>query len=100
MTAKLLDGKAVAAQIRSEVGEHVRSLADRGVTPGLAAVLVGDDEPSKIYVAGKQKASAEVGIHSERLDLPADISQRELIERIRGLNRDPTVHGILVQLPL
>jgi methylenetetrahydrofolate dehydrogenase (NADP+)/methenyltetrahydrofolate cyclohydrolase len=100
MTAKILDGKAVAAQIRSEVAERVKALAPRGVTPGLTAVLVGDDEPSKIYVGGKQKASAEVGIHSERLDLPAEISQGELIEHIQVLNRDPAVHGILVQLPL
>jgi methylenetetrahydrofolate dehydrogenase (NADP+) / methenyltetrahydrofolate cyclohydrolase len=100
MSAKILDGKAIAAQVRGEVAERVKALADRGVTPGLAAVLVGDDEPSKIYVGGKQKASAEVGIHSERLDLPGDISQAELIQRIDRLNRDPAVHGILVQLPL
>ena len=100
MSAKILDGKAIAAQVRGEVAERVKALADRRVTPGLAAVLVGDDEPSKIYVGGKQKASAEVGIHSERLDLPGDISQAELIQRIDRLNRDPAVHGILVQLPL
>jgi methylenetetrahydrofolate dehydrogenase (NADP+)/methenyltetrahydrofolate cyclohydrolase len=100
MSAKILDGKAIAAQVRGEVAERVKALADRGVTPGLAAVLVGDDEPSKIYVGGKQKASAEVGIHSERLDLPGDLSQAELIQRIDRLNRDPAVHGILVQLPL
>jgi len=100
MTAKILDGKLIAAEIRAEVAERVKALADRAVTPGLAAVLVGDDEPSKIYVSGKQKASAEVGIHSERLDLPKDISQAELIEQIERLNQDPGVHGILVQLPL
>jgi methylenetetrahydrofolate dehydrogenase (NADP+) / methenyltetrahydrofolate cyclohydrolase len=100
MTAKILDGKSVAGAVRAEVAERVKSLSDRGVTPGLAAVLVGEDEPSKIYVGGKQKASAEVGIHSERLDLPADISQQDLIEQIERLNRDPDVHGILVQLPL
>ncbi len=100
MTAKILDGKLIAAEIRAEVAERVKALADRAVTPGLAAVLVGDDEPSKIYVGGKQKASAEVGIHSERLDLPKDISQAELIEQIERLNQDPAVHGILVQLPL
>lgn len=100
MTAKILDGKAVAAQIRGEVAQRVKALADRGVTPGLAAVLVGDDEPSKIYVGGKQKASAEVGIHSERLDLPADVSQAKLVEQIDRLNQDPAVHAILVQLPL
>src|SRR5207247_1903497 len=100
MTAKLLDGKAVAAEVRGEMAERVKALAGRGVTPGLAAVLVGDDEPSKIYVGGKQKASAEVGIHSERLDLPGDISQTELIEQIERLNQDHAVHGILIQLPL
>jgi methylenetetrahydrofolate dehydrogenase (NADP+)/methenyltetrahydrofolate cyclohydrolase len=100
MTAKILDGKSTAAAVRAEVAERVKSLADRGITPGLTAVLVGDDEPSKIYVGGKQKASAEVGIHSERLDLPGDISQQELIRQIEELNRDTSVHGILVQLPL
>jgi methylenetetrahydrofolate dehydrogenase (NADP+)/methenyltetrahydrofolate cyclohydrolase len=100
MTARILDGKAVAAQVRAEVSERVKALADRGITPGLAAVLVGDDEPSRIYVGGKQKASAEVGIRSERLDLPAEVSQAELIEHIHRLNGDPAVHGILVQLPL
>ena len=100
MSAKILDGKAVAAQVRAEVAERVKSLADRGVTPGLAAVLVGDDEPSKIYVGGKQKASAEVGIDSQRLDLPGHTSQAGLIQEVEKLNRDPSVHGILVQLPL
>lgn len=100
MTARIIDGKAVAAEVRAEVADRVRALVDRGVTPGLAAVLVGDDEPSKIYVGGKQKASAEVGIHSERLDLPADITQDDLISRVQQLNSDPAVHGILVQLPL
>lgn len=100
MTAKLIDGKAIAAEVRAEVTGRVKALVDRGVTPGLAAVLVGDDEPSRIYVGGKQKASAEVGINSERLDLSGDISQADLIERVRRLNEDPAVHGILVQLPL
>jgi methylenetetrahydrofolate dehydrogenase (NADP+)/methenyltetrahydrofolate cyclohydrolase len=100
VTARIIDGKAVAAEVRAEVAGRVRALIDQGVTPGLAAVLVGDDEPSKIYVGGKQKASAEVGIHSERLDLPADIAQADLITRVRQLNADPAVHGILVQLPL
>jgi methylenetetrahydrofolate dehydrogenase (NADP+) / methenyltetrahydrofolate cyclohydrolase len=100
MTAKILDGKAIAAGVRAEVAERVKALVDRAVTPGLAAVLVGDDEPSKIYVGGKQKAAAEVGIHSERMDLPGDVSQAELIDQIERLNRDPGVHGILVQLPL
>jgi methylenetetrahydrofolate dehydrogenase (NADP+)/methenyltetrahydrofolate cyclohydrolase len=100
MTARVIDGKAMAADIRAEVAERVRALNDRGVTPGLAAVLVGDDEPSRIYVGAKQKASAEVGIHSERHELPGDVPERDLLDLIERLNRDPAVHGILVQLPL
>jgi methylenetetrahydrofolate dehydrogenase (NADP+) / methenyltetrahydrofolate cyclohydrolase len=100
VTARVIDGKAMAAEIRSEVAERVKALAGGGVTPGLAAVLVGDDEASRIYVGAKQKACAEVGIHSERYDLPGDVSQDELLEVIRRLNADPAVHGILVQLPL
>ena len=100
MTARVIDGKAMAAEIRGEVAERVRALAGRGVTPGLAAVLVGEDEPSRIYVGAKQKASAEAGIHSERHELPGDATQEELLSLIRRLNEDPNVHGILVQLPL
>ena len=100
VTATIIDGKSIAAQVRAEVAERVQKLGDRGVTPGLAAVLVGDDEPSKIYVGGKQKAAAEVGIHSERLDLPGEVSLESLMAEIENLNRDPSVHGILVQLPL
>jgi methylenetetrahydrofolate dehydrogenase (NADP+) / methenyltetrahydrofolate cyclohydrolase len=100
VTARVIDGKAMAADIRSEVAERVKALAGVGVIPGLAAVLVGDDEASRIYVGAKQKACAEVGIHSERYDLPGDVSQDELLELIRRLNADPAVHGILVQLPL
>jgi methylenetetrahydrofolate dehydrogenase (NADP+)/methenyltetrahydrofolate cyclohydrolase len=90
----------MAAEIRAETAARVRGLAARGITPGLAAVLVGDDDASRIYVGAKQKACAEVGIHSERHDLPGDISQSDLLALIRGLNEDPAVHGILVQLPL
>jgi len=100
MTATLIDGKAIAAEIRSEVADRVARLGERGVRPGLAAVLVGDDEPSKIYVGGKQKACAEVGIHSERFDLPAETTQGALEALMARLNADPAVHGILVQLPL
>jgi methylenetetrahydrofolate dehydrogenase (NADP+) / methenyltetrahydrofolate cyclohydrolase len=100
VTARVIDGKAMAADIRSEVAERVKALAGVGVIPGLAAVLVGDDEASRIYVGAKQKACAEVGIHSERYDLPGDVSQDELLELIRRLNADAAVHGILVQLPL
>jgi methylenetetrahydrofolate dehydrogenase (NADP+)/methenyltetrahydrofolate cyclohydrolase len=99
VTARIIDGRQISADIRAEVAERVRTLAARGVVPGLAAVLVGEDGPSKIYVGGKQKASAEVGIRSERLDLPQDVSQADLIGEIERLNADPAVHGILVQLP-
>ncbi len=100
MTATIIDGKKISADIRAEVAGRVKALSERGITPGLAAVLVGDDEPSKIYVGGKQKASAEVGIHSERLDLPGSITQQELIGEVERLSAAPSVHGILVQLPL
>jgi len=100
VTARIIDGKAIAAQVRSEVGERVAALKQRGVTPGLAAVLVGDDPASKIYVDGKQRDCAEAGIESERFELPDDITQEKLIAEVQRLNEDPAVHGILVQLPL
>ncbi|MGH2572886.1 MAG: bifunctional 5,10-methylenetetrahydrofolate dehydrogenase/5,10-methenyltetrahydrofolate cyclohydrolase [Actinomycetota bacterium] len=100
MTAKIIDGKSIAAAVRAEVAARVRALADRGVIPGLTAILVGDDPASKIYVDAKQKASAEAGIRSDRLDLAAEITQQAIIREIERLNRDPEVHGILVQLPL
>jgi methylenetetrahydrofolate dehydrogenase (NADP+) / methenyltetrahydrofolate cyclohydrolase len=100
VTARILDGKAVAAQIRSEVSERVRALSERGITPGLAAVLVGDDQASRIYVGQKHKACADVGIRSEQVDLPAYVTEHELLATVRRLNRDPEIHGIIVQLPL
>ena len=100
MTARTLDGRAVAAQIRSEVSERVRALSERGVTPGLAAVLVGDDQGSRIYVGAKHKACADVGIRSEQVDLPSYVTEGELMATLRRLNRDPEIHGIIVQLPL
>ncbi len=100
MTARILDGKAIAADIRSEVAERVRALSERGVTPGLAAVLVGDEQASRIYVGAKHKACSDVGIRSEQVDLPAYVTEHELMATIRRLNRDPDIHGIIVQLPL
>ena len=100
MTARVIDGTAMAADIRGEVAERVAGLAARGVTPGLAAVLVGDDEPSRIYVGAKERACAEVGIRSERHELPGEASEDDLLELVRRLNGDTAVHGILVQLPL
>ncbi len=100
MTARTLDGRAVSAQIRSEVSERVQALSERGVTPGLAAVLVGDDQASRIYVGAKHKACADVGIRSEQIDLPAYVTEGELLATLRRLNRDPDIHGIIVQLPM
>ena len=78
MTARILDGKAVAGQIRTEVADRVRALSERGVTPGLAAVLVGDDQASRIYVGSKHKACADVGIRSEQVDMPVYVTEGEL----------------------
>jgi len=100
VTARILDGKATSAQVRSEVAERVRALSDKGIIPGLAAVLVGDDPASRIYVGQKHKACADVGIRSEQVDLPAYVTEHELLATIRRLNRDPEIHGIIVQLPL
>jgi methylenetetrahydrofolate dehydrogenase (NADP+)/methenyltetrahydrofolate cyclohydrolase len=100
VTARILDGKATSAQVRSEVAERVQALSDKGIIPGLAAVLVGDDPASRIYVGQKHKACADVGIRSEQVDLPAYVTEHELLATIRRLNRDPEIHGIIVQLPL
>ncbi len=100
MTARILDGKATSAQIRTEVAERVQALSGKGIIPGLAAVLVGDDAASRIYVGQKHKASADVGIRSEQVDLPAYVTEHELLATIRRLNRDPEIHGVIVQLPL
>jgi methylenetetrahydrofolate dehydrogenase (NADP+)/methenyltetrahydrofolate cyclohydrolase len=100
VSATILDGKAIAAQIRTEISERVQALADRGVQPGLAAVLVGDDEGSRIYLGSKHKACADVGMRSEQLDLPSYTTEGQLLATIRRLNRDPEIHGIIVQLPV
>lgn len=97
MSATIIDGKAVAARVRAEVAEEVARL---DVVPGLATVLVGDDPASHIYVGGKHRASAEVGITSIRHDLPADTSEAEVLELVARLNADPAVSGIIVQLPV
>lgn len=101
MTAIILDGKAIAARIQQEVAEAVAKMkAEHGITPGLAAILVGDNPASQMYVKMKRNRCAEVGIQSFGYELPGDISQQELERIIRELNADPKVHGILVQLPL
>jgi methylenetetrahydrofolate dehydrogenase (NADP+)/methenyltetrahydrofolate cyclohydrolase len=100
MSAEIIDGKAIAAEIRSEVAGRVRGLAESGIVPGLATVLVGDDPASKIYVSSKHKACAEVGIRSWDHHLDTDTTQDELLELVNRLNADDEVHGILVQIPL
>ena len=99
--AILIDGKAVAAEIRGQVAGEVADLvAERGTPPGLATVLVGDDPASQIYIAGKHRACEEVGMASVGRELPADTSQQELLAVVSELNADPAVSGIIVQLPL
>lgn len=100
MSARILDGKAAAAQVLGQVAEKVRVLKDRGVVPGLATVLVGDDPASKVYVGQKIKKCEAAGMRSIHVPLPAGIGQTELLSEIGRLNRDPHVHGIIVQLPL
>ena len=101
MIAEVIDGAAIAAEIRAEVADRVRAhLAAGGATPQLTAVLVGDDPASATYVRNKARACEEVGLDAQTLTPPADISQHELLEIVRGLNADPVVSGILVQLPL
>lgn len=101
MPAQILDGKAVAAAIRQELAEETsRLVAAGGPTPGLVAVLVGDDPASQVYVRNKEKAAQAIGFAGEVIRLPANTSQSQLLNEIDRLNRDATVHGILVQLPL
>src|SRR5688500_2466313 len=100
MAAKILDGKALAARIRAGLAEEAKGLAARGVQPGLAVVLVGEDPASQIYVRNKTKACAEAGFRTFDHKLSADTSEAALLELVRALNADPQVDGILVQLPL
>jgi len=100
VTAQILDGKATAAAIKRELAERVAKLAEQGVVPGLGTVLVGDDPGSRWYVNGKHKDCAEVGIHSIRVDLPAEAEQAEVEAAIARLNADPGCTGYIVQLPL
>lgn len=101
MPAKIIDGKAIAAKLRAEYHARVDQLkSQHGVTPGLAVVLVGDNPASRAYVRTKIKACHEAGIRSELIELPAQASEAQLLERIETLNIDPATHGILVQLPL
>ncbi len=100
MTARVLDGTAIAQTIRTEVAAQVAKLSAQGQKPGLAAVLVGEDPASAVYVRSKGKACEEAGMHSVILRLPANTSEAELLETVDRLNADQQIHGILVQLPL
>ena len=101
MTAFIIDGKAMALQIRQEVAEAAANFkAESGVTPGLAAILVGDDPASQVYVRNKGRACDEAGLFNEIFNLPADVAEAELMDLVQRLNGDDRFHGILVQLPL
>ncbi len=100
MPAAIIDGKKLAEDIRADLAGRVRALAAKGVVPGLAVILVGEDPASVSYVTGKEKACAEAGMKSFERRLPADTAEEELLAVVRAFNDDPAVHGILVQLPL
>jgi methylenetetrahydrofolate dehydrogenase (NADP+) / methenyltetrahydrofolate cyclohydrolase len=100
VTAKVIDGKAVSQKIKAEVKKRVDALSEKGVTPGLAVVLIGDNSASHTYVKNKKKTCESLGMRSDLHQFSESISEAELLETIRNLNRDPGVHGILVQLPL
>ena len=97
---KIIDGKAIAAEIREEIAADVVTLKEQGVTPGLAVVLVGEDPASRVYVTMKEKACEKAGIFSDEHKLPAETTEAQLLALIEELNNDPRIDGILVQLPL
>ncbi|MDD6031402.1 MAG: bifunctional methylenetetrahydrofolate dehydrogenase/methenyltetrahydrofolate cyclohydrolase FolD [Kiritimatiellae bacterium] len=101
MSATIIDGRKLAADTRAEIAAGVAALkAEKGVTPGLAVILVGDNPASVSYVTAKEKACQEAGMYSREIRLPADIPEATLIDTVKALNADPAIHGILVQLPL
>ena len=100
MPAQLIDGNALAKSIRAQVAQRAQALSAEGVTPGLAVILVGEDPASQVYVKHKVTDSQEAGLHSVLERHPADMTEVALLDRIRALNADPAIHGILVQLPL
>jgi len=97
LSAKIIDGKKIAAEIRKEISETVKQ---KNILPGLAVLLVGNDPASQIYVRNKEKAAREVGFFSQVFTLPEETSEKEVLEKIKDWNNDPKIHGILVQLPL
>lgn len=100
MITKIIDGKAHAQAVRESLRPRIAALKARGTTPGLGVVLVGDDPASRAYVRSKGRACAELGLYSEQYDLPGSASETEVLERVRELNADPRIHGVMVQLPL
>ena len=100
MTAQLIDGTALSRRIRDDVARSAAELTHRGIKPGLAVILVGEDPASQVYVRNKVKACLDAGLHSLLLKYDATLPEAELLERIGALNADPSVHGILVQMPL
>src|SRR5438445_11284092 len=97
--AKLIDGRAISKKVYVDLRREIVKLKQQGVPPGLALVLVGDHPASRAYVRSKDKMSRELGLHSVKLELPASTTQSELLSRVEELNRDPAIHGILVQSP-
>ena len=101
MAGKVIDGKTSAAKLREKIAAYAADLkAKHGLQPGLATVLVGQDPASEVYVRNKRKTAEAIGFKSVHVELPANVSQAELLDRVRALSADPSVHGILVQLPL
>lgn len=100
MSAKMLDGKKIAGEIKDEIKSEILRLREKGIIPGLAVILVGDDAASKIYVKNKKKACEEMGINSQVFEMSEDASEGSILELVKKLNQDDKVHGILVQLPL
>ncbi|MBA4194558.1 MAG: bifunctional methylenetetrahydrofolate dehydrogenase/methenyltetrahydrofolate cyclohydrolase FolD [Comamonadaceae bacterium] len=100
MTAQLIDGNALSRQLRADVAARVQALKARGITPGLAVILVGANPASQVYVRNKVKACDDTGMHSVLETWPETLSEADLLARVDALNRDPSIHGILVQLPL
>ena len=100
MTARILDGKSLAAATRTALKEKVDALVQRGVRPGLSVIIAGDDPSSRVYVRNKALAAQEIGVRSRLLEFRKDVSEVELMQTVAALNADPAVHGILVQLPL
>ena len=99
MSAQIIDGKAISAQINSETAEMVSALKARGVTPGLAVILVGNDPASQVYVRNKVRTCCELGFESRKITMPEDVTTADVIREIEKLNNDPAIHGILVQSP-